>query len=179
MKNAMQRAILPALIFTCFSFFSTQAQSTANVTLNVVLQNAASIVINGANNVATLTYAAPADYTNGVSLDQAAALTTISNQPYSVTVYASGELTNGTNTIPVGDVTVTPSLASANTDITLTGVAIPVGTASAANIIVSTAGTASQDFNLNYSTEAAPTADFINKPTGTYTTTLTYTLTNP
>lgn len=177
MKNLMQRAV-PALVLSLLAF-GAQAQTTADVTLNVVLQNAASIVVNGANNVATLTYSTPADYTNGVSLDQTAALTTVSNQPYSVTVYAAGQLVNGGDNIPVGDVMVTPSLTATNNAITLTGVAIPVGTASASKIIASTEGTASQDFSLNYSTEDAPTTDFIGKPAGTYTTTLTYTLTNP
>lgn len=168
-----------ALLLTLLSVAAVQAQTTATVTLNVVLQNTASIVINGANNVATLTYATPANYANGVTLKQTAAMTTVSNQPYSVTVYGAGQLVNGANNIPTGDVTVTPTLAAANTAITLTPSPIPVGAASAAKIIASTEGTASQNFDLQYATTDAPKTDFIGKPAGTYTTTLTYTLTNP
>lgn len=178
MKTMPMKGFL-AFSFIMLSAAAAKAQTTATVTLNVVLQNAASIVINGANNVATLTYAAPTDYTNGVSLTQSAAMTTVSNQPYSVTLYAAGQLVNGANNIPAGDVTVTPSLSASNANITLTAAALPVGAANAAKIIASTTGTAKQDFNLKYSTVGAPTTDFIGKPAGTYTTTLTYSLTNP
>jgi hypothetical protein len=177
MKNFI-RGASSALAIMFLAVFSVKAQ-TANVTLNVVLQNAASIVINGASTTAALTYANPADYTNGVEVDQTDAMTVVSNQPYNVSVYAADELVNGVNNIPVGDVTVTPSLSVSNTNITLTGQSIPVGSAAALDIIASTTGTASQNFNLNYSTKNAPAKDFIGKPAGTYTTTLTYTLSNP
>ncbi len=158
----------------------TRAQTgplTATVTLNVVLTNEASIVIGSTFQTATLTYSTPANYANGVTTTQTAAMTTISNQAYSVTVLAGTDLLNGANTIPVGDVTVTPSFTGTNSNITITPQAIPKTTA--LNIIASTVGTASQVYNLAYSTTAAPTADFIGKPAGTYTSTLTYTITNP
>lgn len=178
MKNLI-RGASSALAIMFFAVFSVKAQTTANVTLNVALQNTASIVINGTNTTAALTYDDPADYTDGVEIDQTDAMTVVSNQSYNVSVYAADELVNGVNTIPVGDVTVTPSLSGSNTNITLTGQPIPVGSAATKNIIVSTTGTPSQNFNLNYSTKNAPAEDFIGKPEGTYTTTLTYTLSNP
>ena len=158
---------------------AVHAQTTANVTLNVVLNNTSSITINDAFQTTTLTYSTPAHFQNGVTVNQVGALTTSSNQPYSVTLYASSNLQNGNSTIPAADVTVTPGLTTSNPNITLTPVPIPVGTTNAVQIINSGVGTASQNYNLSYSTEDAPTADFINKPSGTYTTTLTYTLTNP
>jgi len=163
-----------------FVSMTTKAQGiTANVTLNVVLQNTSSITIGGGFQTATLTYDDASDYQNGVTLAQTGALTAVSNQPYSITVYAGTNLLNGANSIPAGGVTVTPSLAASNGNITLTGQAIPVGSTNAATIITSSEGTTSQAYNLTYSTASAPTADFINKPSGTYTTTLTYTITNP
>lgn len=168
-----------ALFVTALILFQVRgfAQTTATVTLNVVLTNQASIVIAAGAQTATLTYSTPANYTNGVTLSQTAAMTTVSNQAYSVTVLSGSDLLNGSNTIPVADVTVTPSFTGTNTNITLTPQAIPKTTA--AKIIASTVGTASQVYNLQYSTVGAPTSDFLGLPAGTYTSTLTYTITNP
>jgi len=176
--KTIRHLLLLTLMFVVISY-AAQAQVTANVTLNVVLGNTSSITIGGAYQTAVLQYSTPAHYQNGVSLTQTGAMTTVSNQPYSVTVYAGSDLLNGVNSIPAQDVTVTPSLAAANANITLTPQALPVGSTNAATIIASTVGTASQVYNLTYSTESAPTGDFIGKPAGTYTTTLTYTITNP
>lgn len=157
-----------------------QNQVTQSVTLNVVLQDITSLTIGGTFNTATLTYATASDYASGVDLTQAAAMTAISNQPYSITVYASGNLINGGNSIPAGDVSILPTASTANANVTCTRQNIPVSSGSAAQIVHSTAGTASQNYDLLYSTKNNVTqADFLGKPHGTYTTTLTYTITNP
>lgn len=157
-----------------------KAQSTSNVTLNVVINDVTSLSILSADQTTTLTYLTAANYANGVTVTQPAAMTAISNQPYSITVYAAGNLLNGaTNTIPVGDVTVTPTPTTIDGSATCTPAAIPVSAVSAIPIVTSTAGTTTQSFDLAYTTVGAPIADFLGKPAGTYTTTLTYTITTP
>lgn len=172
----------PLIVCFCIFGFATgaTAQSTSNVTLNVVINDVTSLSILSADQTTNLTYSTTSNYANGVTVTQPAAMTAISNQPYSITVYAAGDLLNGgSNTIPVGDVTVTPTPSTTDGSATCLPVAIPVSAASALPIVHSTAGTTTQSFDLAYSTTGAPTVDFLGKPAGTYTTTLTYTITTP
>jgi hypothetical protein len=178
MKRFLQMGfvVIAAMMVTAYS---SKAQTTGTVTLNCVLNNVTSITIGSSFQTATLTYTTAADYTNGVTTSQTGALTAISNQAYSVKVYASQDLTYNTNTIPVADVTVTPSFTGTNSAITCTAKALPKTSATQVTIISSTAGTTSQAYNLAYSTVGAPSSDFLGKPAGTYASTLTYTITNP
>jgi hypothetical protein len=178
MKRSLQLGFAVIAVMMV-SAYSSKAQTTANVTLNCVLQNVTSITIGSSFQTTTLTYATAADYTNGVSVSQTGALTAISNQAYSVYVYAGTDLKNGTNTIPVSDVTITPSFSGTNAAITCSAKALAVGSANQVKLIASTAGTTSQAYNLQYSTVGAPSTDFLGKPAGTYAATLTYTITNP
>jgi hypothetical protein len=182
--SAKTRMLLAAAILSLPCLASAQAftSKTAATTLTVNLTALSGIRLNAAGLNPTLNYLTDADYTNGVTLSQTAALSTFSTSAYSVTIYATTQLVNTTNSaisIPAGDVTVTPSLAVANPDITITPKAIPVAIANATKLIGSTSGTVLQNFNLAYSTVGAPTTDFINKPAGAYATTITYTITNP
>ena len=178
MKRLLQLGFV-AIAAIMVTAYSSKAQTTANVTLNCVLTNISSITIGSSFQTTTLNYATAADYTSGVTVAQTGALTAISNQAYSVYVYASQDLKNGTNTIPVSDVTITPSFSGSNAAITCSAKALAVGSANQVKVIASTAGTTSQAYNLSYSTASAPTTDFLGKPAGTYTSTLTYTITNP
>jgi hypothetical protein len=180
MKKRNLLKLLVAFLGITGMAFNAKAQSTANVTLDVVINNVTSLTIQGADQTATLTYSTQSDFANGVTTTQPAAMTAVSNQPYSVTVYASGNLLNGaSNTIPVDDVTVTPTPSTTDASATCLAVAIPVSAGSALPIIHSSAGTTTQNFDLAYTTAGAPITDFLGKPAGTYTTTLTYTITTP
>lgn len=181
---AKTRLLLLAAILSLPCIVNAQVfgSKTASTTLTVNLTALSGIRLNASGLNPTLNYNTDADYTNGVSLTQTAALSAFSTSAYSITVYATTQLVNTTNSaisIPAADVTVTPSLAVANTDITITPKALTVASANATKLIGSTSGTLLQDFNLNYSTTAAPKADFINKPAGAYASTITYTITNP
>jgi hypothetical protein len=156
--------------------------TTASTTLTVNLTALSGIVLNAAGLNPTLNYLTSANYTNGVTLSQTAALSAFSTSPYSIMLYATGQLVNTSNSsisIPVTDVTVTPSLAASNSTITITPQTIPVAVGNATKLIASTSGTILQNFNLAYSTVGAPTTDFINKPAGAYNTTIIYSITNP
>ncbi len=178
MKKLLQLGFV-AIAAIMVTAYSSKAQTTANVTLNCVLSNISSITIGSSFQTTTLTYATANDYNNGVTVNQTGALTAVSNQAYSVTVYASQDLKNGSNSIPVADVTITPSFTGTNSAITCSAKALATGSGNAVKVIASTAGTVSQAYNLQYSTANASPSDFLGKPAGTYTSTLTYTITNP
>jgi len=176
MKRFLQLGFV-AIAALMVTAYSSKAQTTGTVTLNCVLNNVTSITIGASFQTTALTYTTAADYTNGVTTNQTAALTAISNQAYSVKVIASQDLTNNTNTIPIGDVTITPSFTGTNSNITCTAKALSKTVTN--TIISSSVGTTSQAYNLEYSTVGAPSSDFLGKPAVTYTSTLTYTITNP
>jgi hypothetical protein len=177
------RILLIAAILSLPCIANAQFTSTtASTTLTVNLTALSGIVLNAAGLNPTLTYLTSNDYTNGVTLSQTAALSAFSTSPYSINIYATGQLVNTTSSsinIPVADVTVTPTLAVANPAVTITPQSIPVSIGNAAKLIATTAGTILQNFNLAYSTVGAPTTDFINKPAGAYNTTIIYSITNP
>jgi hypothetical protein len=167
-------------LFPCLASAQIFTSKTQSTTLTVQLNAVSGILLNASGLLPTLTYTTDGDYTNGVTTAvENAALSAFSTSAYSITVGASTNLVNTTNsaiTIPVNDVTVTPTLPAANAAITITPKAIPL---TSAVLIVSTAGTLLQNFNLQYSTVNSVKADFINVPAGSYQTTITYTITNP
>lgn len=123
-----------------------------------------------------MNFATPSDYINGVTLSQPNAMTAFSNTPYSISVKTSGiSLLNGANFINVSNVNVLPTPTVANALITTSNVPLSL---TAQNIVTSTAAIGTYNFNLQYSTTAGNTS-FLNKPAGSYTTQLTYTITNP
>lgn len=182
---AFKKLGLTAAFFS--SLIGANAQSDSkDVTLNVELQNACSIVFGAGSNgqTATLSYTTPAHYLNGVSLSQAAAFTASSTQAYVIKVKSDGDLVYGsggtpvgnTDPIPIGNVTIQAS-ATGTTGIVFENAVALSGTDKV--VLTADAGTVSQVFGLVYSTEGSEKSDFINKAEGTYTSTLTYTITAP
>lgn len=146
---------------------------TGTTTLNINITNQAAIIVN--NPTAALSFSLPSHYQLGRQLTHTNALQAFSNIPYSISVRASQALTSGSNTIPVNNVLITPTLPSPLGTISLT----PVNLSTTNQTIVSsTTATLQQLFNISYTTAAGNLA-FIGKPAGTYTTTLTYTITAP
>lgn len=183
MKGLLSSIALTAAGFI-FSFSANAQTDSKNVNLSVVLANAVSITFASGSDGqdATLNYTTPADYQNGVSITQATAFTASSTQAYTVKVKASGDLVySGAAAANTGDIPVVNVKVNANASGT-SGVtfASAVGlTTDDQTIITSEAGTTSQIYSLTYSTVDAPASDFLNKAAGTYSTTLTYTITAP
>ncbi len=146
---------------------------TGTTTLQVNITNQSAIVVN--NPTAALSFTQASHYQLGQQLTQTNAVQAFSNVPYSISVRAGTDLLNGGNTIPVGNVQVTPALPSPASGVTVTGVSLSTANQT---IITSTEPTLQQLFNLTYSTTAGNTA-FLNQPAGAYSTTLTYTITAP
>lgn len=172
----MKKTLTLSMLLLLAAFTRTQAQTTGDVTLNVELNAVQSITINPSFTTTTLTYSTASHYTNGVTTaEQTNAITIFSTSPYTVTVVANQDLTKEAATIPVSNVEITPSMTSKPAEVTLTTRAISKTTPG--TIISSTVGTLSHIYHLVYSTANSTKTDFLGKAAGTYTATLTFTLT--
>jgi hypothetical protein len=152
----------------------TNAQATANANLNVVLADVRSIKVNPAQSTVSLNFSSSTDYQNGVSLMQQAHLEITSTGGYQVKVKASGaSLTNGTSTIPVSTIMLTPTLSAGSVD---EGVSFtPVSLSSTQQSLINTAnGSVKIFFDMKYA--ASGGQNYINKKAGTYITTVTFSI---
>jgi len=148
-------------------------QLSDDVTLNVTLVAVQNISVNATQTTVTLTFEEAGDYLNGVSSSQPNHLEVASTDDFVVKVSTSTDnLVNGTNTIPVSTITVTPAYASGtDPEATESAQTLSIG---AKTILTSTTGTTQAFYNVTY--DASGGTDYINKPAGTYTTTVTYTI---
>lgn len=148
-------------------------QSNDEVTLNVTLVAVQNISVNSGQTTVTITFNESSDYLNGVSSSQTEHLEVSSTEEFVVKVSTASEnLSDGTNMIPVNTITVTPVYASGtNPGATATAVALST---TATTILSSTNGTTEALYDVTYDASGGP--NYVNKPAGTYTTTVTYTI---
>lgn len=149
-------------------------QASDNATLNVVLADVRSIKLNPAQTTVQLNFNNASDYQNGVLLNQAAHLEVTSTGGFQVKVKSSGvSLQNGTNTIPVSTITLVPSLSSGYTDM---GASFNTVTLSPTQqqMITTPNGSARVVFDVRYG--ASGGQPYIDKPAGTYVTTITFSI---
>jgi hypothetical protein len=150
------------------------AQASDNATLNIVLADVRSIKVNPAQATVQLNFATPTDYQNGVTLSEVAHLEVTSTGAYQVTVKSSGPtLDNGTNTIPVNTISMVPSLNAGSTD---AGISFQTITLSptAQQMITTPNGSPRVIFDVRYT--ASGGQPYIDKPAGTYVTTVTFSI---
>ncbi|WP_142602505.1 hypothetical protein [Solitalea koreensis] len=136
-------------------------------TVNLVLTNVTSLTPSSGS--ASFSITAPTHYQNGVTLNLAGNLSAFSNLPFSITAQASQDLTRtGGGTIPVGNIklTLSPQTGTAVTK-TLT--------TSSTTFYLNTPGDAPV-YDLIFSSDGGNNA-FMNLTPGTYTTSITFTLT--
>lgn len=178
------------LKIACFALLSvigvvanaqTYTGKSATTTLNVTLANAYDIQI-GQSSV-TINMNAPNHFLSGNSSgNQIGHLVVNASTGYEVKVAATTELLNGAASIPVSTVTVKPELGAYGgagttpvvTDLTLTDNALAVGTQK--TIISKDTGESKREYNVNYEIPAIQANEYLNKATGTYSTTITYSL---
>ncbi len=170
---------------------SSFAGTTDNATVNVNLTGVQSIVVNPSQKTVNLNIASSDDYINaagatGVSANEAAHLKVIStSQGFKVKITASNDLTNASAnaTIPVTDVFVQASNAAQTNGgnaptISGTGYGSAIALGTNAQEILGSAGlngaTLGTQFDVVYTLKNV--ADIANKPSGTYTTTVTYSI---
>jgi hypothetical protein len=150
------------------------AQASDNATLNVVLADVRSIKLNPAQTTVQLNFNNASDYQTGVILSQNAHLEVTSTGGFQVKVKSSGaSLQNGTNTIPVSTITLVPSLSSGYTDM---GASFQTVTLSSTQqqMITTPNGSSRIVFDVRYS--ASGGQPYIDKPAGTYVTTITFSI---
>jgi hypothetical protein len=177
-------SFFPCLIFVLITN-NVFAQTSANATLNVVLSDVRSIKINPAQSVVNLNFTTANDYANGINVSQNRHIEITSTSGFIVKVKASGNnLTNGTNTIPVNTITLTPFLNTASMQRTMVAsgssfansvYTFPITLSPTPKLLVeSSYGSTQIFFDINYASSGG--ASYMNKVSGTYSTTITYTI---
>jgi hypothetical protein len=152
----------------------TNAQASANANVNVVLADVRSIKVNAAQSTVSLNFTSSTDYLNGVFTTQAAHLEITSTGGYQIKAKAAtSSLVNGTSTIPVSTIMLTPTLSAGSSDegVTFTPVSL---SATQQPIINTPNGSTRIFFDMKY--QASGGQDYINKLAGTYVTTVTFSI---
>jgi len=159
-----------------FNILTAQISNPVNVTIEL---SGAGQTISVNNSTVDLVFNAATDYTDGVHSGDATKdhITIGSTSGFQVVVKGAGDLSSGSNTLPLSSIVITPSNGSV-----VSGIA-PVYTATAEGlttadqtIITSTDGTAAAKFNVDYfakDNEAYMSA-VASHGTATYSTTITY-----
>lgn len=172
----IQSRILSVLLLTAGlgAADNIYAQASDNATLNVVLADVRSIKLNPAQSTVQLRFNNANDYQNGVVLNNQAHLEVTSTGGFQVKVKSSGpSLQNGTNTIPVSTISLTPTLNSGYADAGL-GLQTVTLSATQQQLITTPNGSTKIVFDVRYT--ASGGQPYINKPAGTYVTTVTFSI---
>ncbi|WP_367913825.1 hypothetical protein [Leadbetterella sp. DM7] len=160
----MKKTILAAVTLISVVFVGTaNAQTTADVTVNIKLQPVYTLVVNPGQNTINLVYTTKNDYANGVSsLAQANHLTVFSTGGFVINAKTGGDFTNAKD----AEVIEASTVSVVATD----GSAAPVGgdltytkqnlSNSDKQIIKSTKGGRDKNFNITY--EGAGDDAYIN-----------------
>lgn len=162
----------------CALAWGGYAQSSAGTNLSVELQNIQSITINEAQNNVGISLTNASEYRNGKTSQQADHINITSSSNYEIKVSAASNLINEASSIDIGTVTLTPSLGSVGAapvgSLNLNAVALSLGETT---LVSSSHGDAQRSFNVNYKVSGGEA--YLNKPIGTYSTLVTYTILMP
>lgn len=165
--NVISRFAALILMVVGLSVTTSFAQSSGNATMTVNLSDVLQLTVN--TNAVNLNFATPADYQNGVNSTANNQLTVTCNRAYDLRIKTSNAtLVNGTNTIPVSNI----SVQTVGTGNGTTSVVNNLSTTDQ-SLATGVPASMSKNISLQYSTAAGNQA-FL-KPAGAYTTTLTYT----
>jgi hypothetical protein len=166
------------LLSACLTALNGFSQSAASTNLNIQLNSIQSIKINEAQNDVTIALNTASEYNNGKASNQADHIEVMSTSNNEIKVSAASDLIGDTASINIGSVTVTPTLGSmggpTEGSILLNPVALSLGEST---IVQSSHGDIQRSFNVKYRVSGG--APYLNKPLGTYTTLVTYTILMP
>ncbi|WCT10246.1 hypothetical protein [Mucilaginibacter jinjuensis] len=160
-----------------FEIFDAQTTPTATTQtlscpLTITVSDLSELKVNQTD--INLNYTGSSDYVNGIFADAAGHLTLSNTNPFDVYVKASSStLSNGTNTIPVGVITIAPMPAYAGS---FTTVSL---SATGQKILSGFVPAVDKALNVRYSIPAANSPQLLGKPAGTYNTTVTYSFVAP
>ena len=171
MKHLIKRLCLSALqvaaVTSLAGISGAFAQSSGNVTLNVTLTDVLALTVN--DQTVAINFATAADYQTGVTVPKNGQLTVTSNRAYDLKVKANSDLTAGSLTIPVSNVSVRSTTASGM------GTTPTVSLSTTDQAIASNASAAIlKSISLEYSTSSNNQS--FARAAGTYTTVLVYSL---
>lgn len=170
MKNKILALTVLGLAYAGLSN-EAKAQATGQANLTVALSDVVALTVASPN--VSIPFTTAAHYQTGNSTTQTNHVSVTSTGDYIVKVKAlAGNLTDGSNNIPVSTIAVTPTVASGNapglsnvSGLTTTGQALATST---------TGGTVETVFNIQYT--ASGGSDYVNKPAGNYTATIEYSI---
>ena len=160
------------------SCFSVKAQNNAQANLNVQLNTIQSIRINEGQSDVTIALNTADEYINGKSSSLQDHIEIMSSSDYEIKVSASSNLVGDAASIDIGTVSIIPSLGSIGESTQGALNLSPINLSLADNTIVqSSQGDSKRSFNIEYHVSGGE--EYLNKPTGSYNTLITYTIIAP
>lgn len=180
MKKVLSASVLALASLSFATAANAQQTKTGNTNLHVVITDALDFTVN--NTDVTLTFASAADYQSGVTSLQNNHLTVTTNRPYDLELQAAATTLAGTGgnlqTINASTVTVEIDDPVAQA---LGGTATTISALSdqKQKLLASATATSNKGINVKYSipSSVSQTAEILGKAADTYTTLLTYTVT--
>lgn len=172
------KKLIPIICIIFFGTVNSFAQNSAGTQLSVQLNNIQSIKINETQNDVTIALNTAEEYANGKSTDQPDHIEIMSSSNYEIKVSASSNLISENSSININTVSLTPTLGTIGNvptgDILLSETPLSI----CDNTIVSSSqGDIQISFNIKYRVSGG--SEYLNKPIGTYTTLVTYTILAP
>ncbi|MGS4345546.1 hypothetical protein ACKUSY_08125 [Myroides odoratus] len=167
----MRKLLAPLFLLFSFVLF---AQTSAQSNLHVVLKPIQSIKINDQQQHINLSFETVEDYTKGKISDQADHIEIMSSGTYEVRVVANSPLQHDAEEIRLDHIGLNPSLGGIGEfrdNISLLPVSLSL---KEKNMIQSHVGDVKRTFNVSYKMNASE--ELLNKPVGTYSTVITYTI---
>ena len=167
-----------SIILACFGVAKAQVTGTTNV--NVKLVNVLALAVNDAN--VNINFNTATDYQNGVTVAMPGHLTVTSNQVYTLSVKAAGNLAGtGVNTATLAPSILTVALPTTGNNTTLGAVPTTVAglTTTNAALVTNASPGLLKLLDVTYSvpSSVSTTTALLGKQADTYTTIVTYTIT--
>ncbi|WP_158798453.1 hypothetical protein [Pedobacter sp. L105] len=154
------------------SYAIAATSATMNSSIQVTVPKLSELTIPGGT-TASLNFNTAASYNQGLTAAMSNPLTLSSTVPYTVTVKVSGDFTSGSNTIPASVATLERTAAE-------TAVVNPIILSTTAQTLVGNSNPQiDRAINLQFRIPSTQTINLLNKPAGTYNTTVTFTIVAP
>lgn len=169
--------LLLIVVFNCVTY-TVYSQSNSSTNLNIHLNDIQSIKVNENQSNVSLSLNNSSDYINGKSTNESDHIEIMSSSNYEIRVSAASNLTSEGATIDIGTVTVTPTQGNiggdsqGNINLSPTTLSLTDNT-----LVQSNSGDIKRSFNIEYHVSGGE--EYLNKPTGTYSTLITYTILMP
>lgn len=153
---------------------SSNAQEAATAKLSVQINNVQSIRINEQQQNVEISINSIEDFRNGKSNDKNDHIEVMSNGKYEIRVVANGHLLKGNSKIDIDQIKITPTFGTkgrSTNDINLFSTDLSLENN---KIITSSKGDVIRSFNINYHLKGGD--QLMNTESGSYNTTITYTI---